>query len=112
MIPNNFRDFLNKQDIESTKLYELHGYKVIRIPYFIQLTNKVVKQLFNINCNINLCPETAVSFDIKARNTPAYMCYAGIQRMKNEFNKFPEQKEINYKYLIDNDEFLSGSSLI
>lgn len=36
-----------KVDYENTRLYEGHGYKVIRIPYFIQLSNDVVRQMFD-----------------------------------------------------------------
>lgn len=101
-----------QQDIESTKLYEANGYKVIRIPYFIQLTNEVVRTLFNVDCKIKLCP-LIPSFDINSRNTPAYMCNAGIKRMKTEFEKFPEQKKINYDYLINiNNDFLTGINLL
>lgn len=35
-----------KNDVLSTKFYERLGYKVVRIPYFIQLTNKAVKYFF------------------------------------------------------------------
>ena len=38
-----------KKDKETTELYESFGYKVVRIPFFIQLTNKAVKQLFNVD---------------------------------------------------------------
>ena len=39
---------LIEKDIENTRLYESFGYKVVRIPYFIQLTNKAVKTLFDV----------------------------------------------------------------
>ena len=34
-----------EKDIRLTKVYEDLGYKVVRIPYFIQLSNKAVKKL-------------------------------------------------------------------
>lgn len=36
------------KDIEANKFYESHGYKVVRIPYFIQLTNDAVEKLFGV----------------------------------------------------------------
>ena len=89
------------KDKYNTKLYENFGYKVIRIPYFIQLTNEVVKILFNKDIKENLFPDNIASLTYKCRNTPAYLCLAGIERMKNELNKFPKQREINIKYLIN-----------
>jgi len=35
-----------KADVENQRLYEELGYKVVRIPYFIQLSNDVVRQMF------------------------------------------------------------------
>lgn len=87
------------KDIESTKFYESLGYKVIRIPYFIQLTNEVVKILFNINVKEKLFPDTIPSLTYKGRNTPAYLCIMGIERMRKEFKKFPQQYKINKKHL-------------
>lgn len=36
-------------DYSTKELYEKYGYKVVRIPFFIQLTNKIVKQLFGVD---------------------------------------------------------------
>lgn len=37
-----------KKDKDSIEFYENFGYKVVRIPYFIQLTNQAVKELFGV----------------------------------------------------------------
>lgn len=37
-----------EKDIKNTRNYQTRGYTVIRIPYFIQLTNSSVKSLFNL----------------------------------------------------------------
>lgn len=34
-------------DYKTKALYEKYGYKVVRIPFFIQLTNSVIKELFD-----------------------------------------------------------------
>lgn len=40
------KEYLNIiRDDTSTKFYEDYGYKVVRIPYFIQLSNDTVEQL-------------------------------------------------------------------
>ena len=102
-----------ERDIENTKFYEELGYKVVRIPYFIQLTNKVVKQLFDVDVKEELFDESIPSLGPKGRCSPAYLCGAGILRMAQEFKQFPEQYEVNLKYLKDaNNEFHTGAALL
>ena len=102
-----------KQDEKNTKLYKSFGYKVVRIPYFIQLTNECVKTLFNRDIEESLFEKNIPSIGIKGKNTPAYLCPAGVERMKTEFKKFPEQYEVNKKCLErQNDPYLTGIDLI
>lgn len=89
------------KDKNNTKLYQSFGYKVVRIPYFIQLTNKAVERLFNVKVKEQLFPDNIPSLTYKDRNTPAYLCPSGIERMRNELKQFPEQYEINKKHLIE-----------
>lgn len=105
--PNKIRD-----DEKTTKFYEQFGYKVVRIPFFIQLTNAVVKQLFDVEVNEPLFNESFPSLGIKGAN-PANICVAGIERMAKEFLKFPEQYHVNLEYLKScNDDFLTGASML
>lgn len=100
-------------DVKSTTFYEEIGYKVVRIPYFIQLSNSVVKQLFDVEVSETLFDETVPSLGVKGKNTPAYLCWAGIERMAKEFHKFPEQYKVNLDYLKSvNDELHSGAELL
>ncbi len=100
-------------DYETSKFYEELGYKVVRIPYFIQLTNKVVKQLFDVDVTEPLFDETIPSLGAKGKNTPAYLCGAGVDRMAKEFHNFPEQYKVNLNFLkSQNDEFHTGASLL
>lgn len=100
-------------DAEAIKFYEGLGYKVVRIPYFVQLTNKVVKQLFGVDVSEPLFDETVPSLGVKGKNTPAYLCGAGIDRMAKEFHKFPEQYKINLDFIkAANDEYHSGAELL
>ena len=75
------------KDKNNTKLYQSFGYKVVRIPYFIQLTNKAVERLFNVKVKEQLFPDNIPSLTYKDRNTPAYLCPSGIERMRNELKQ-------------------------
>lgn len=102
-----------KKDKETTILYESLGYKVVRIPYFIQLTNASVKKMFGREVEEMLFDENLPSLSIKGLNTPAYLCPAGAQRMKEEFKQFPIQYEINKSFLEkQNDPLLTGIEFI
>jgi hypothetical protein len=97
-------------DIEKTKFYKELGYKVIRIPYFIQLTNKVVETLFGVKVNEQLFNESIPSLGINGRNSPAYLCPEGIKRMAEEFTKFPEQYKVNVEFLKQQNDLLRSVS--
>lgn len=96
------------KDIKHTKMYESDGLTVIRIPYFIQLTRTVVKELFSVDIEFELFDENIPSFDVSNRCTPAYMCPLGIERAASEFIKFSSQYSTNIEYLKSiNDERLT-----
>ena len=102
-----------KNDVLSTKFYESLGYKVVRIPYFIQLTNKAVKYFFNVDVKEPLFNENIHSMDKNDRNTPAFLCGAGVLRMIEEFKHHPEQYRVNKEFLISqNEPILTGVELI
>ena len=102
-----------EKDHKNTKIYESYGYKVVRIPYFIQLTNKAVKQIFDVKVKAPLFDESIPSLGIKGKNTPAFLCPAGIKRMAEEFAKFPEQYEVNRQALKKaKNPYLSGIELL
>lgn len=95
------------------KRYEKAGYKVIRIPYFIQLSNEVVKELFDVDVNIPLFDDKYTSMGIKNKNTPAYLCPLGIKRMAKEFKKFPKQYKTNIEALKkENNILLTGVDIL
>lgn len=98
-----------EKDFRLTEEYMNLGYKVVRIPYFIQLTNKAVKALFDIEVSEELFDEQIPSLGIKGLNTPAYLCPAGVKRMAKEFKKFPEQYKTNIEFLKkQNDPYKTG----
>ena len=101
------------KDIQNTKNYEKAGYKVVRIPYFIQLSKDAVKELFDVDLDQELFDESIPSLGLKGRNTPAYLCHEGVKRMAREFLRFPYQYEVNLKALKEaNNSFLSGLDLL
>lgn len=100
------------KDEENIKFYENLGYKVIRIPYFIQLTNEVVNKMFNVNIEEELFNKNYPSLSLKCRNTPSYLCPLGINRMAKEFIKYKQQYEINSNFLKQFDDTLTGLSLL
>ena len=102
-----------ERDLKNQQNYELLGYKVVRITFFIQLTNKVVKTLFNIEVPFNLFNEGIPSIGPKCKNTPAFLCPSGIVRMAIEFKRFSEQYKTNVEYLEKiNDEKLTCVKLL
>ncbi len=102
-----------RKDEQNVTLYESLGYKVVRIPYFIQLTNDAVKKLFNVDVQDPLFNPSVASLNQKGRNTPAYLCTEGIERMKKDFSKFPEQYKVNKDFLKkQKDPLLTGVDLI
>lgn len=102
-----------RKDSENQAVYESFGFKVIRIPYFINLTNEVVREMFGINVHGNMFDPNLPSMSVKWQNTPAFCCVEGIRRMAEDFKRYPQQYEVNMRQLVaDNDEDLSGASLL
>ena len=105
-------DTIRKDEVNQA-FYEELGYKVIRVPYFIQLTNKVVKKMFDVDVKQPLFDPSIPSMGPKGRNTPAYCCPAGLLRMAKEFHKYSEQYKVNMEALKSfGDEFITGYCLL
>ena len=104
---NGLQNYNNPEKIiddeNKCHMYERLGYKVVSIPYFIQLTNEAVKQLFGVDCVEPLFDGSIPSLGVKEKNSPAYLCYKGLLRMAREFRDFPEQYETNIRYLKEHD---------
>lgn len=112
-LPHYTKPDIIEKDLKNIELYTSFEYKVVRIPYFIQLTNKAVKTMFGVEVTEDLFNGTVPSLGIKGQNTPAYLCPAGIKRMAKEFKKYPEQYQINILALKkENDTFKSGINFL
>ena len=104
-----------KRDFDNTKLYESFGYKVVRIPYFIQLSRDSVIKLFGVDVGFELFNENIPSLTINSQSTPAFLCIAGIERMANNFKRFPSQYITNIEYLKGlpkSDSYRNGYELL
>lgn len=102
-----------RKDRENQTIYESFGFKVIRIPYFINLTNDVVREMFGVNVHGNMFDPNLPSMSIKWQNTPAFCCNEGIMRMAEDFKRYPQQYEVNIRQLeTENDEELSGANIL
>lgn len=103
-----------KKDGENTAIYMQNGYKVVRIPYFIQLTNDAVEKLFGVIVEeplFNVSYPSLGGTDMK--HNPSCLCPEGLKRMAREFKRFPEQYMVNLKSLKEmNDDMLSGVSYL
>lgn len=93
-----------ERDLKNQSIYEDWGYKVVRIPYFVQLTREVVLELFGVDTCIDLCDPETPSMGAEWENTPAYCCTAGVARMATEFDRFPQQFAVNLMHLISEDK--------
>lgn len=98
-IPHYTKPDVILRDRRNTTIYENLGYKVVRIPFFIQLTNQAVKKLFGIEVTESLFPDGYPSLGLQGQNTPAYLCPLGLRRMAEEFRKFPDQYKTNIDFL-------------
>lgn len=98
------------KDDKNTNIYKQNGYRVVRIPYFIQLTNEAVEILFGIEVKETLFNVFYPSLGgVEMKHNPSCLCPEGLKRMAREFKKFPRQYEINLQSLkAMNDDMLSG----
>lgn len=112
-LPHYQKPNIIRNDEDGTCFYKSLGYRVVRIPFFIQLTNKAVERMFGISVTEPLFNEAIPSLGPKGQNTPAFLCGAGVARMAEEFRKYPEQYLVNLNFLKSfDDDFLTGVSLL
>ena len=98
------------RDFNNTEKYEKAGYKVVRIPWFIQLTNDAVKTLFGVEVQEKLFPSTGYP-SFNSEESPDNMCVRGTIRAVDELIDFPPQLDTNIQFLKSNDTLTDASRL-
>ncbi len=79
--------------------YKKMGYSVIRIPYFVQISNEVVENLFKTFVNLN--QEYPHGFIDNSAMLPSDYCELGLRRFVNDLDKFSYIKNYIIKSLKD-----------
>jgi len=73
-------------DIEKKKFFENLGYRYIQIPYFVQLTSKIIKLLFGVSTSIDqYYPQGFVDKNVIL---PSDFCERGIERFITDLEKY------------------------
>lgn len=81
---NHYRHSLNiKRDNEKDVIAQKSGIKVVRFPYWIQLTTETLRSYFNLDATIK---QNFPHGFIATKDFPASFCELGIRRFKNEYD--------------------------
>lgn len=85
-------------DIDKVKFYNQLGYKVIQIPYFVQIDTHSIKHYFDkeLEYESNLMHGFNIINNKPNQNNPAIFSELGIKKFEREYNNLPEiiQNEI------------------
>ena len=100
------------KDIEKEKMYKDMVYKVVQIPFFIQLTNQAVEKMFEVIVKEQLFNGNVPSLLVDDSCTPAFLCPLGIKRMAEDFLNYPEQYETNMQSMKKEDLLLTSWDLL
>lgn len=77
-----------KKDKLKDDVYSRMGYKVIRIPFFVQPSSEILKYYFDIDRKLDLkFPHGFIIYD---STPPTNFCSLGLDRFIDEFQQFPE----------------------
>ena len=76
-----------KSDREKDEMARAGGYRVVRIPYWIQLTTETLKHYFGFDADIT--QDFPHGF-ITTKVFPASYCELGVARFSREMNELPE----------------------
>ena len=80
-----------KADIEKDKDYSSLGYKIFRIPYFIQITTPLLKDIFSED--IQFDQRYPIGFNDKKAMLPADYCELGVELFKKDLERFDYHAE-------------------
>lgn len=99
-------------DINNTKLYESFGYKVVRIPYFVQMSSVVIKHLFNVEINIEQTFSHGFISDSVYDLLPCDFTMLGIEKFKKDLERFEYIKDEIIESLKNKVEALHDKRLV
>jgi hypothetical protein len=77
-----------KTDRIKDEVYRKMGYKIIRIPFFVQPSSETLKYYFKIDGELEL--QYPHGFIIYDSTPPANFCSLGLDRFIDEFEHFPD----------------------
>ncbi len=78
------------KDYCKNKLATNNGYKIIRFPFWLQLSNETFKILFGFDCGCNIINNFPNGFITNTSLNPASFCALGLDRFLDEFDKLSE----------------------
>jgi hypothetical protein len=81
-----------KSEKEKDVVYQSIGYKIVRIPYFIQLNRKVISKLFNVTIEDEIY-EYPLGFISNNAPLPCDFSELGVKKFLNDLNRFSEFSE-------------------
>lgn len=93
------------KDLEKDKILNDLGFKIFRVPYFIQLETKISEKLIGFSLNKEL--SYPHGFIDKHALKPCDFCELGIIKFLNDLEKFKEIKEDILKSLMDGNVLLN-----
>lgn len=79
------------RDIRKREIVEKAGFRMISIPYWIQLTPSVIISLFKIDQAKDLSNNYPLGFISEKVILPAEFCFLGVERFKKEMQFFSEE---------------------
>ncbi|TLS75054.1 DUF559 domain-containing protein [Mariprofundus erugo] len=77
-----------KKDRKKDAVYGKMGYRIIRVPFFIQPSTETLNHYFHIEGELQL--QYPHGFIIYDSTPPTYFCSLGLERFIDEFNKLPD----------------------
>lgn len=98
------------QDGLKDELYHKNGYKVIHIPYFVQLSEKTISKLFGLNVKYE--QKYPHGFIDPKCVLPADFCHLGTKRFFRDLEAFKEIKDEILVSLVKKIESLKNRSLV
>ncbi len=104
------KSVLQLSDEEKDEVYSKMGYKVVHIPYFVQLSSVVIKELFGIEMDWKqLYPHGFIEGDSKL---PVDFNYYGIHKFRHDLEKFSYIKDDIIESLKTKIELLGSDEVL